>query len=101
MNPTSSFLLTVNHFNKVIPQYQRAEEGQTVLYYCTSWTEVKWTYDNKSLPSNAITFKYPGSTQNVLQIRNIQLNNSGSYTCTSYWYNCTTLANDGELEVVG
>jgi len=92
--------LTVNHFNKVIPQYQVAQQGQTVHYYCASWSEVKWTFNNNTLPSNAVAIQNPGSIQNILRIINIQENNTGLYICTSKSYH-GTLVGHGRLNVVG
>ena len=55
--------------------------GQTVSFYCTSQGDVFWTFEGKTLPSNAFPVNIYGSANSWLTILNAQLHNSGTYAC--------------------
>ena len=67
--------------DRVIPSFQTAQPGDNVKFNCKSDKKVTWKNGDGPLPSNAKTKKAPEKYDNVMEISNVNYNNSGEYIC--------------------
>lgn len=66
---------------KVDPQFIKATLGETVYLNCVSLETVSWNFEGKRIPSNGDTGKNRETQDKWLRLRNVRLNNQGTYTC--------------------
>lgn len=65
---------------RVVPSSLRKTVGENANFLCRSYREKKWTFNNGKIPSNVVL---TGKNKSILIISNIQLNNRGTYECTT------------------
>jgi len=66
--------------SRAYPKREEADQGSTVKFFCFSYNKVLWKYEDGSLPFNSKTYKQD-HINNVLEIHNVTVKNSGKYTC--------------------
>ena len=62
---------------KVRPIERKEHIGRRAIFQCQSAGEIKWFYEKKALPQNA----YHSLDGRTLSIRQIHINNAGTYHC--------------------
>lgn len=72
-------MFLVQTVNNVIPREQVANIGDVVHFNCVSITHATWKFEEGLLPLNAEPQQSSGT--NILTISNVNLNNTGRYTC--------------------
>ena len=60
-----------------------------------------WSLNGRPLPPNAVAVRYPRSSLNWLRITNVQLENVGTYICSSIGIDGSPVLYGGELIVTG
>ena len=63
------------------PKRITASVGKTVKFTCKSYEYVWWTFQGRSLPSNAYRNRLTILGPEWLIIRDVRLDNTGIYTC--------------------
>ena len=74
---------------RITPSYHVTKPGKTVKFTCHSYGRVSWTFKGGPLPANAQPVKKHKNTKKKkvvqayfeMMIKNLKLNNSGTYEC--------------------
>ena len=65
---------------RVSPHYQAAKMGDNVLFTCWSDKTTAWNFNKGKLPENVQHIR-DQENKTILHINNVQLKNTGVYTC--------------------
>ena len=82
---------------KVRPNVRKEHIGRRAIFQCQSAEETKWFYEKKALPQNAYT-SLDGRT---LSIRQIHINNAGTYHCLGKDHNRRQFLSPSTLIIIG
>ena len=88
--------------NRVHPHYQKAIVGENVTYVCFNNIPVSWGFNSGKLPENAIRENLLfGSVNNTLILTEVQMDNTGIYTCKGKDRDSNEFVESGYLKVDG
>lgn len=65
---------------RLTPSHAIVLVGDTVIFTCLSNESVSWEYNGQKIPENAVETKRD-TMKKMLVIKNVQIHNSGTYTC--------------------
>lgn len=93
------FLLAAKE--ELIPPYQQAYVGDSKKFECMYHNDLKYTWklNNRPLPQNVKTIKYPNKFSEVAFISSIDIINEGTYTCETL-SNYFIYVSKGVLELI-
>jgi len=74
--------------------------GQNAIFYCETSKELDWQFNRGPLPSNAHTNYHPLTKHNSVTITNLNLENTGSYSCIGKKEGVDFIS-EGSLFVIG
>lgn len=66
------------------PEALSAILGTNVVFKCTSYLNVEWTFNSHSLPQNAQDYKSDEDNVYELLIKEVNLDNTGTYECIGH-----------------
>lgn len=88
---------------RVLPPRRTAVIGETVQFSCEFDQEALWKFSGGRLPQRTKTYESDTGIQKVstLRMEDVQLNNTGTYTCLEIVNNGVKIVGHGTLTVTG